>query len=177
MNKQPLEDETLKEHSFDGIQEYDKNLPVWWLWTLYLTIAFSFGYWFWSHLSGLKPSDEQRLQNHFAALQKKEGSSESRELTDHDFWEISRNPRVVSSGQKIYQSTCASCHGQNLEGGIGVSLADTTWKHGGSPTQIANVVLHGVLENGMPAWGSVLGERRVQEVVAFVISKHQPPEP
>ena len=31
-------------HEWDGIEELDTPLPRWWLWTFYLTIAFSVGY-------------------------------------------------------------------------------------------------------------------------------------
>ncbi len=37
------EDE-LFHHSFDGIQEYDNDLPGWWKWLFYLCIAFAVGY-------------------------------------------------------------------------------------------------------------------------------------
>ena len=31
-------------HEWDGIEELDTPMPRWWLWTFYLTIAFSIGY-------------------------------------------------------------------------------------------------------------------------------------
>ena len=40
----PQED-PLRPHSFDGIHEYDKRLPNWWLWTLYGAIIYSAIYW------------------------------------------------------------------------------------------------------------------------------------
>jgi len=176
-NPSPAHEDPLREHSFDGIQEYDKRLPNWWLWTLYGAILFSVGYWFWAHMSGLKMNTDERLQHQFALLQEQGEDEEVRELSNDDLWEMSRNARFVSAGEKIYTSTCASCHGPNLEGGIGLNLADNEWKNGGQPKDLINVVMYGVLENGMPAWGSVLGEKRVNEVVTFVLSKHNPPAP
>ncbi len=175
MNNEPHED-PIKEHSFDGIQEYDKKLPNWWLWTLYLAIIFSVFYWAWTFQSGLKLSAEERLEINMAALTESDSDEEARELNDGELWDMSRNGRIVTAGQKIYTSTCASCHGPNMEGGIGLNLADNEWKNGSQPTELVNIVMYGVLENGMPAWGSVLGERRVHEVIAYVLSKHQPTE-
>ena len=32
-------------HDWDGIREYDKPTPRWWLWVLYATIVWSVAYW------------------------------------------------------------------------------------------------------------------------------------
>jgi len=172
----PPTEDPLRAHTYDGIQEYDKRLPNWWLWTLYGAILFSVGYWFYVHLSGLQVGHDERLQYQMAQLMEQDETENNKVVGNDDLWDMSRNPRIVASGQKIYASTCASCHGQNMEGGIGLNLADAEWKHGGAPMDLINVVLYGVLENGMPAWGSVLGEKRVQEVVAYVLSQHSPTE-
>jgi len=37
--------QTTTGHSWDGIKELNTPLPRWWLWTFYLTILWSIGYW------------------------------------------------------------------------------------------------------------------------------------
>ncbi|MDZ4288692.1 MAG: hypothetical protein U0984_12075, partial [Prosthecobacter sp.] len=58
-------------------------------------------------------------------------------------------------------------------------LNDGEWKHGGQPLQVLTVVRKGSpdVTKGMPPWEPQLGQQRVIEVVAFVLSKHQQDEP
>jgi cytochrome c oxidase cbb3-type subunit 3 len=88
---------------------------------------------------------------------------------------MSRNSVFVEAGRVTFQSTCASCHNAALTGGIGPNLVDDVWIHGGKPTDVLKIVTEGVLVKGMPAWGPVLGGKKVSEVVAFVLSHHQAP--
>ena len=37
-------DRLIKDHSYDGIQELDNDLPPWWKWLFYITIAFGIVY-------------------------------------------------------------------------------------------------------------------------------------
>lgn len=175
-NNDPQE-EALKPHVYDGIREYDKRLPNWWLWTFYAAMIFSFGYWLHYHRSIPLPSAEQRLQSQLTALAVKAGAEGKADLTDAQLWAMSRDPNIVAAGRDTFNTTCVSCHGVNLQGGIGARLSDTEWIHGGLPTQVKATVTKGVLEKGMPAWGPVLGPRKVGEVVAYVLSHHQEGEP
>jgi cytochrome c oxidase cbb3-type subunit 3 len=171
------QEEALKPHTYDGIREYDKRLPNWWLWTFYGAMIFSFGYWLHYHRSIPLPSAEQRLQSRLTELALKASAGGRVELTDAQLWEMSRDPSAVAAGRETFTTTCVSCHGAKLEGGIGAKLSDTEWVHGGLPTQVAATVSKGVLEKGMPAWGPVLGARKVNELVAYVMSHHKEGEP
>ncbi len=88
---------------------------------------------------------------------------------------------VVEAGKATFNSICATCHKESLrgvaDGGIGANLMTQTWIHGGNPMDLYNTVTNGVLVKGMPAWGPVLGQKRIIEAVAYVLSHHHEGEP
>lgn len=57
MKKQETRDE-LFHHSFDGITEYDNQLPGWWKWLFYATIMFAFVYLMYYHVLGIGDSSK-----------------------------------------------------------------------------------------------------------------------
>ena len=56
MNDQPR-DPLLLDHEADGIKELDNNLPRWWVWLFYLSIAYGVFYMTYYHV--LKAGDLQ----------------------------------------------------------------------------------------------------------------------
>lgn len=175
--------EPLRPHTYDGIQEYDKRLPNWWLLTFYGAIAFSVVYWLYYHHSGVGLSDRQVLAQEMQALEAARLENSLGTLTDEQLWELSQKPELLAAGQATFTTNCVACHLASLRGkdenpgAVGPSLVDNLWIHGGTPLQIRATVAQGVLEKGMPSWGPVLGERRVVEVVAYVLSHHRQGEP
>lgn len=169
-NKQP-NDEALRPHSYDGIQEYDKRLPNWWLFTLYGAIIFAAGYWAYFHWTDHMEPGWVRVQNEIAAI-KLAALSQGKPPSDEQLWDLSLDPKMVAAGEKVYVSNCVACHGADLHGGIGQNLVDATWIHGGDPMAIFGVIRDGVRDKGMPTWGPILGQQRMAEVVAFIISKN-----
>jgi cytochrome c oxidase cbb3-type subunit 3 len=80
------------------------------------------------------------------------------------------NASAIASGQKVYQNTCASCHGPDGGGIIGPNLTDEFWLHGASAAEIHRTITEGVLDKGMPAWGKMLPPGDVENVTAYVAS-------
>jgi cytochrome c oxidase cbb3-type subunit 3 len=167
-------EDPIRHHVFDGIAEYDRRLPNWWLMTLYGGIVFAIIYWMATqHFN--RSTDETRLAAEMQRIEAEKIASSATALDAATLWKMSRNPVFVDAGRATYQSTCASCHGPALSGGIGPSLADSTWIHGGAPAEVLKTVSDGVLAKGMPAWGPVLGGKKVSEIVAFILSNHAEP--
>jgi cytochrome c oxidase cbb3-type subunit 3 len=77
---------------------------------------------------------------------------------------------ALHEGEEAFQKFCASCHRMDGGGLIGPNLTDNAWIHGGQITDIYKTVMNGVLEKGMPAWGTMLKLEQVEQVVAYVAS-------
>lgn len=178
----PPPEDALRPHSYDGIQEYDKRLPNWWLYTLYIMIVFWVGYWAYYEWLRVGPSDTQRIH---AALAKVEAEklASTPTIDDATLWQMSRNPTFVEAGRATFNSNCVACHLASLRGkgenpgAIGPDLTDQVWIHGGRPTEIVHTITNGVQVKGMPTWGPVLGPKKITEVAAYVLSHHKEGEP
>jgi glucose/arabinose dehydrogenase len=73
---------------------------------------------------------------------------------------------------KIYELLCASCHGQNFEGGTGGSLIADVWKHGsGDDEHLARVITGGLVEQGMPPFGTVIDAPRIRALSVLLREK------
>lgn len=163
----------LKEHTYDGIQEYDQRLPNWWLYTLYGAMIFSFVYWFFYYQTNTGKDDVTLLEAKLAAIELAKLENSFDVSNDEIFWEMSNNADYVARGEAIYNQNCVACHGPNLQGGIGFNLVDAEWIHGAKPSQIYVTIDEGIVEKGMQAWGPLLGQKRMAEVVAFLLSKNE----
>lgn len=172
-------DEKLRPHTYDGIQEYDKRLPNWWLYTLYGAIAFWVFYWFAHQIAHIVPSDGAQVDTAMAKINAVKMANSIDVNNDDLFWQMSQNPEFVNAGKQTFDSLCVQCHLPSMKGksenpaAVGPNLVDTAWIHGGTPKEVYATVSKGVLAKGMPTWEPVLGQKKVAEVVAYVLSKHK----
>jgi cytochrome c oxidase cbb3-type subunit 3 len=175
-NFPPEDTDRLRHHRFDGIQEFDKRLPNWWLMTLYGSILFWVGYWGYYQWLKAGPDGPQEITLAMSRIEAARLAS-APTTDDPSLWKMSRNPVIVESGRATFNTTCASCHTDKLTGAIGPNLVDRLWIHGGKPAEIYVTVDKGVLAKGMPPWGPILGPKKVSEAVAYILSYHTEGEP
>lgn len=162
-------------HEYDGIREFDNPLPRWWLITFWGTIFFGIFYWFHYHNTPGTPGSYAELAAELAQLevQAAERAAAAKPMTDDELLAMSKDPAVVDAGKGHFATHCIACHaatGASMPGGVGPNLTDGFWIHGSKPTDLHKTVSHGVPEKGMVAWLPTLGAKRVQEVVAYVIT-------
>lgn len=172
-------DEKFRPHTYDGIREYDKRLPNWWLYTLYGAILFFVVYWFAYQIAHIFPTDGATVDAEMARIQAIKMTSSIDVTNDDKLWELSKNAVFVDAGKQTFTSLCTPCHFASMRGkaenpaAVGPDLTDTAWIHGGTPKEIFATVNAGVPLKGMPTWGPVLGQKKTAEVVAYVLSRHQ----
>lgn len=155
-------------HVYDGIEELDNHLPNWWLFILWTTIVFGFGYWFYYHASGTGPGSMAVYQAEAAEAARKAASNKP--VSDETLLALVKDSQSVEQGKAQFLQQCASCHGQKGEGLIGPNLTDAAWLHGGKPMDVHKTVAEGVVAKGMPAWERTLGAERVRSIVAYVLT-------
>lgn len=181
----------LRDHVYDGIQEFDQKLPNWWLFTLWIAVVFFIVYWMAFYQFGIAKTDAERLDPKIAELREKRDQAILAMLDDNNLWKMSRDASFVSEGEQIYNRLCVACHGAGMGGRqeaptlIGRSLIDDEWAYGGTPTAIYKLVNAGTpnpaeaVANGqmvMSPMGTTLTPAEMAKVTAFVLSKHAIPE-
>lgn len=162
----------LRDHVVDGIREYDQRLPMWWLIILFGVIGFSIIYWIViddrRFEGGVHPALEAKLE----AVQTARLANSIDITNDTLFFEMASNSSFVAAGKETFEANCVACHGKNLEGGIGFNLVDDEWVHGSAPSELYVSISDGFPEKGMQPWETLLGQKRIAEVVAYVLSKN-----
>lgn len=171
----------LREHEFDGIQEFDQKLPNWWLFSFYIAIVFYVGYWFVYYSTDLLPSEAESINKRMSVIEsakKEELEAMVSKLDDAVLIEWSQNSSITAEGKGVYDQFCLACHGVALEGGIGRSLVDSEWAYGGKPMEILQIVLDGTPANAagfngqkMTPWKDILGPEKCAKVTAYIIGE------
>jgi len=162
----------LRDHVVDGIREYDQRLPMWWLIILFGVIGFSIIYWVAIDDRRFEGGEHPRLKAELQAVQTARLANSIDVTNDDLFYEMAGNPSFIQAGQETFEAHCAACHGKDMRGGIGFNLIDDEWVHGSKPSELYVSVSQGFPEKGMQAWETLLGQKRIAEVVAYVLSKN-----
>lgn len=199
-NKPAEQDFPTTGHEWDGITEYDKPLPRWWLYLLFATMIWAVGYCLMYPavplLEGatrgkLGWSSRQQLAAELKAVEASRADIIAR-INATPVEQIPQDPKLmtfaVEGGRSAFKVYCAQCHGSGAEGGPGYpNLNDDDWIWGGDLATIHQTIQHGIRyefdeetrQSLMPAFGKdgMLTPAQIRDVASYVrvISRQDQP--
>jgi cytochrome c oxidase cbb3-type subunit 3 len=90
---------------------------------------------------------------------------------------LANDPDAAARGMKDFDAfNCSGCHAPNGGGAMGPSLSNDRWIYRSSPANIYLSIVQG-RSAGMPAFGAMLPDRTVWELVAYIQSISEKPGP
>jgi cytochrome c oxidase cbb3-type subunit 3 len=180
-------------HEWDGIQEYNNPLPRWWLWIFYATIIWGIGYTIaypaWPGIKEATPgllgySSRAEVEKEIAEAEGRNAAINER-LASVELTQVVEDDELrtyaTQAGAAVYRTWCAQCHGSGAAGVQAAgypNLLDDAWLWGGTIEDIHYTVRHGIRNeedpdarwSQMPAFGEILGEEEIVQVVNYVMS-------
>jgi len=170
-NREEYRQDTILNHEFDGIQEFDNRLPNWWLWIMWGSIVFGLVYWLVFHTLELRDLPYAEFETTMLEAQEAElARMAALGMNDETLWAMSAIETKVAEGREIWVKHCVACHLDQGQGSVGPNLTDNAWIHGCKPMDHLNVIYEGVAAKGMPAWLNQLGPTRSQAVTAYILT-------
>ncbi len=164
------EEALLTDHEYDGIKELDNDLPPWWLWGFYFTIAFGVVYLMAYHVFQWAPLQDEEYKNEMAAakIEVEKFLATQENLVDETNVELLLADADLTSGKNMYDANCVACHGSEGQGGVGPNLTDKYWKHGGDIKDIFKSIKYGIPEKGMISWQNQFNPKKIQQIASYI---------
>ena len=170
-NRAEYQQDTVMEHTYDGIQEFDNRLPNWWLWLMWGSMVFALFYWIVFHTLELRVLPREQFEGVMAEAEAVQLAKMLAAGIDNEFFvAMSENETNVAEGREVFVKHCVACHLDQGQGSVGPNLTDANWVHGCEPMAMWKVVTDGVAAKGMPAWQNQLGPNRVMAAVAYIMT-------
>jgi cytochrome c oxidase cbb3-type subunit 3 len=87
---------------------------------------------------------------------------------------LAGNAEAAKSGEGLFASmNCDGCHGGGGLGFVGPNLVDGRWRFGGSDGEVFRSISAGRAQ-GMPAYGKLLSESTIWQLVTYIKSQPVP---
>lgn len=180
-------------HVWDGdLKELNKPLPRWWIYTFYVSIIWSIGYWIvypaWPTMAGYTKGMWNYSQRATVASEVAAGKAAQATFRDKiekaSLADIRKDSDLLrfatEAGKSAFKNNCAACHGSGAQGFSGYpNLNDDDWVWGGSVDEIHKTILYGIRSDhkqtrstAMPKFGvdKLLTEAQINQVAEYVLA-------
>jgi len=196
-NMSTKKEDKLLDHNYDGIRELDNDLPPWWLYLFYFTIAFAVVYMVHYHVTKSGPSQVEEYMlsmnntktekagigyrspyygnndaiNQPAVIDAENVPGEATtDVPEIPAVEVLTDEASLSAGKSVFIANCVACHGANGEGLIGPNMTDQYWIHGGNVNDLIRTINIGVPAKGMIPWDKTLSAEQIHQVASYILT-------
>jgi aldose sugar dehydrogenase len=76
--------------------------------------------------------------------------------------------RDIDRGATLYTQLCASCHGDQMQGGNAQSLVNGIWQFGAEDGYVFRNIKYGITHLGMPAYENALSDADINNIIAYI---------
>ena len=163
-------------HVWDGdLREMNNPLPRWWSYMFVFTIVFSLIYLVLypglGAVQGTLGWSSAKLHADEVAKGNAETAPIYAKFTTMTPEELSKDPKAMAIGERLYSNNCAQCHASDARGNKGFpNLTDGDWLHGGTPDKIKETIVGGRIGNMPPMAAAVGSPEDVKGVAQYVLS-------
>jgi len=166
-------DQATTGHEWDGIEELDNPLPMWWVGMFVATIVFSLAYLIYypglGNFQGAGNWTSTNQHNAQVARHDARFAPLYAELGAMDEEMLAHDRRGMQVGRRLYLNHCSTCHGVNASGSLGFpDLTDDEWIWGGDYDAVRTTISKGRIAQ-MVGWGPALGDEGVANVANYVL--------
>ncbi|MCB2220347.1 MAG: c-type cytochrome [Bacteroidetes bacterium] len=160
-------DRLIKDHEYDGIKELDNDLPGWWKWLFYITIAFGIIYlvrmW-------VLDADDLYQEREYQAAMSEAKTASPQQAAEFEI-KVLTDEASLARGKETYDKICQACHLADGGGLVGPNMTDNYWIHGNTMEDMFQIVANGVIEKGMIPYKDQLSPTQRLEVLSYIIVK------
>lgn len=159
----------IKDHDYDGIRELDNDLPPWWKWLFYISIAFAIVY----LVRLFVFNSDDLIQSREYAMEMEGVKTKQPEKTADDAFQVTllEDDASLAAGQATWNKICAACHLPDGGGLVGPNMTDDYWIHGNTVEDLYKIVTDGVIAKGMLPYKDQLSKKERLEVISYILLK------
>ena len=81
----------------------------------------------------------------------------------------------AQSGAEIYNTYCAGCHGDRMQGSVASALIKSKWSYGNDRNSIIKTITNGIPSTNMISWKDALSPKEIQAVTDYILQAQKSP--